>query len=306
MKNQELSLLFIFDAVMTESSISRAAERLSMTQPAVSNAVAKMRHHWNDPLFIKKGRNIEPTSFALNLWRQVKGPLLDLSHALNAREFDALESKRNFRISLTDIMVDLIWTQLARYLSINAPNVDVFAVPFTIEGAADSLRKANVDLSIGLISEHDTSIRSTWLFDGDYVCAMSKSHPLAKAGELDLDAFVNAKHLMVSLSGDTSGFTDQALSKLGLKRRLAMTANHFSVVPSILSETDLIAVVPRIAVGNPAFSEKLALVEPPLVIESTSLYLAWHARHDNDPGMIWMRELLTRIAQQAWGKCEHC
>jgi len=306
MKSQELSLLYVFDAIMTETSISRAAERLSMTQPAVSNAVAKMRHHWNDPVFTKKGRNIEPTSFALNLWRQVQAPMFDLSNALDARNFIARESKRKFRIALTDIMLDLIWPPLAAYLAEHSPNIDVFAVPFTMESAANSLRQANVDLSVGLISDPDSSIHSTWLFDSEYVCVMSKQHPLAKTGALDMNAFVKAKHLMVSLSGDATGFTDHELSKLGLERRVAMTVNHFASIPNILSETELIAVVPRIAVGNPGYAEKLTLVEPPMNIETTSIYLAWHARHDKDPAMSWMRKLLVNIIHQAWGKCGHC
>lgn len=114
MKGQDLTLLHVFNAIMTDGSITRAADQLAMTQPAVSNAVARMRDRWRDPLFIKKGRNIVPTAFALSLWDQVRDPLCALSNALGNDEFDAVLSQRKFRISLDDILAQIIWPRICR------------------------------------------------------------------------------------------------------------------------------------------------------------------------------------------------
>ena len=137
MKTQELQLLYIFDAIMTERSVTRAADRLAMTQPAVSNAISRMRQIWNDPLFVRKGRNIEPTSYALSLWDQVGDPMFALTNAVSATQFDPASARRTFRIAVTDVIVEMIWRQLIDLLEREAPGVDVHAVPYTPEGSYD-------------------------------------------------------------------------------------------------------------------------------------------------------------------------
>ena len=116
MRPQELNLLVVFDAIMTERSITRAADRLSMTQPAVSNAVGRMRVAWKDELFVKDGRNIQPTLHAQNLWSQIREPLSALSEAMNPTAFVPSSAKRTFRIALTDIAVDMIWGQMRKII----------------------------------------------------------------------------------------------------------------------------------------------------------------------------------------------
>ena len=128
MKTQELQLLYIFDAIMTERSVTCAADRLAMTQPAVSNAISRMRQIWNDPLFVRKGRNIEPTSYALSLWDQVGDPMFALTNAVSATQFDPASARRTFRIAVTDVIVEMIWRQLIELLEREAPGVDVHAL----------------------------------------------------------------------------------------------------------------------------------------------------------------------------------
>ena len=112
MRSQDLSLLVIFDAIMIEGSITRAAERLNLTQPAVSNAVGRMRAIWKDDLFTKDGRNIRPTLFAQNLWNQVRQPLKEIDDAINPKRFEASTSRRVFTIAATDLMIDMVWAEL--------------------------------------------------------------------------------------------------------------------------------------------------------------------------------------------------
>lgn len=302
MKNHELTLLYVFDAIMTEGSITRAADRLAMTQPAVSNTVARMRHVWKDPLFIKKGRNIEPTSFAMSLWDQVRSPMFELSNAVQASNFDPSTSHRRFRIAITDAMLALIWQPLVCELERVAPGVDLHAVPYTTESAFGQLREAHVDLAIGMLTEHDNSLRSIWLFDSAYLLAMRNDHPLA-GKPVSLEDFVAAKHLMVSLSGDATGFVDISLSQKGLKRRVAVTVNHFPAVPELLRKSNLIASVPEIATNDPGFGEGLWLTDIPVEVDPTSLYLIWHTRHDRDPGLVWMRQMVERVAKAHWACC---
>lgn len=191
MKNQELNLLHMFNAIMTEGSITRAADRLGMTQPAVSNAVSRMRTVWKDPVFIKRGRRVEPTSYALSLWDQVRNPLHELSNAVNSTRFVPADSKRTFRIAVNNLILEMIWQPLVMELQQNAPGIDLHAVPFAPETAVTHLREANVDLAIGALTEHDHSLRSLWLFDTGFVLAMREGHPLDNAN-LGLDDLLGA------------------------------------------------------------------------------------------------------------------
>ncbi|WBA19682.1 LysR family transcriptional regulator [Salinivibrio kushneri] len=299
MKTQELQLLYIFDAIMTERSVTRAAERLAMTQPAVSNAISRMRQIWNDPLFIRKGRNIEPTSYALSLWDQVGGPMNALTNAVSATQFDPASSKRKFRIAATDVIVEMVWRQLIELLEREAPGVDLHAVPYTPEGTYNGLREAHVDLAVGVLNQHDQSLRSTWLFEGGYVLAMREGHPLA-GKPITMEEFLEARHLLVSMSGDAHGFVDSYLDQKGQSRRIAATVNHFSIVPQVLRETNLIAAVPELINQDCGFVNGLWMGELPFEVDPTSLYLIWHARHDRDPGVIWIRDRLERLLQDRW------
>lgn len=305
MKNQELTLLFVFDAIMTEASMSRAAERLGMTQPAVSNMVARMRNQWNDPLFIKKGRTIEPTAFAQSLWEQVKSPIFELANAVNTTEFDPATSKRKFRIALGDFAVDMFWLPLTHLLAEKAPYIDMYAVPFNLMQSTNQLREAHVDFAIGPAQTADKSVRSVELFKTHFVVAMRQDHPLA-GQTLTLESYLAARHLLVSTSGDASGFVDQELERQGLKRRVAVTVNHFSAVSKLLLNSDLIAVVPQMVAGATQYRDQLWLTESPLALEASEVHLMWHTRHDRDQGLLWMRNILQSIAKNQWSKCTEC
>ena len=299
MKNQELTLLYVFDVIMTEGSITRAAERLSMTQPAVSNAVSRMRHAWKDPVFVRKGRKIEPTSYALSLWDQVRVPMHELSRAVTATGFEPATSRRQFRIALADMMLDLLWPPLVSKLERDAPGVDLHAVPYPLGGAHMQLREAHVDLAIGMLSEHDHSLRSTWLLDSDYVLAMRETHPLA-GRSITLKEFLDARHLLISLSGDTHGPVDSALDRMGLSRRVAVTVNHFPAIPALLQTSDLITVLPDGMMQDERLHEGLWLTRLPIEVDPISVYLIWHARHDREPGLIWMRSLVEYVIRDRW------
>jgi DNA-binding transcriptional LysR family regulator len=301
MKSQELTLLYVFNAIMVERSVTRAADLLGMTQPAVSNAIARMRDVWQDPLFIKKGRQIEPTAFASSLWEQVRDPMHLLSAAVGSSVFVPAESRRKFRIALTDLSVDLLWLPLMNEVARQAPMVDLYAVPFTQVGAVDQLREASVDLAMGPQGQADRSLRSSFLFASNFTLVMRKDHPLA-GKPVSMRSFLAARHLLVSRSGETQDHVDRALQRDGLQRRVAVTVNHFSVVPRLLINSDLIAVVPQRVAESTPFRSKLRVTNSPVSLEATPIYLIWHARQDRDPGLIWLRKLVEETMKEQLDK----
>jgi len=297
MRHQEISLLVIFDAIMTEGSITRAADRLELTQPAVSNALSRMRQAWNDELFIKDGRNIQPTIYAKNLWQRVRNPLIELEEAVDIEGFDPASSQRIFRIAAADTIIDTAWAPLRKIIEQQAPNINIHAVPYTIGNATDLLDNAEVDLVVGALLESNDAICSEYLYSPCYICVMRPDHPLTQV-DFTLEEFASSDHLLVSLSGEASGYTDEVLAQYGLSRRVAMTVNHFSAVPKLISQSDLIAIVPSSTMEDAIFSGQLAVVEPPTKITSLKINNYWHRRQDTDKGLAWLRSHITHIIKQ--------
>jgi DNA-binding transcriptional LysR family regulator len=294
MRPQELKLLIIFDVIMTEKSITQAAERLSMTQPAVSNAVAKMRVLWKDELFVPDGRKIQPTTYAKDLWEKVRDSLHNINHAIEPQVFEARSAKRTFRVALPDIALDTLWLDLRKLFEKEAPRLNLHAVPYTIACTKPMLDGADVDLVIGQSNRSLENICTDHLFDTSYVCVMRKDHPLTKK-RLTVEEFSLAEHLLVSLSGDITSPTDQALQQLGLTRRVAFTVNKFSSAIPIIKETDLIAILPTDLIHNYLACNELVITHPPVTIPHSSISMLWHKRQSADKGLIWLRKHIKQI-----------
>ena len=294
MRPHELKLLVIFDVIMTERSITLAAERLSMTQPAVSNAVSRMRVLWEDKLFVPDGRRIQPTTYANNLWGKVRDSLHNINQAMEPSAFEASTAKRTFRVALPDIALDALWLELRKLFEEQAPGLNLHAVPYIISSTKPILDAAEVDLVIGQSNRSLENICLEHLFDTSYVCVMRKDHPLTKA-PLTVEAFAQAEHLLVSLSGNVSSPTDQALQQLGLSRRVAFTVNHFSSAVPIIKQSDLIAILPTDLVSHHLASGDLAITHPPIDIPHSSISMLWHSRQSADEGLIWLRKHIKEI-----------
>ena len=309
MRPQELNLLVVFDAIMTEKSITRAAERLAMTQPAVSNAVSRMRGTWKDDLFVKDGRNIRPTLYAQNLWAQVREPLLRLSQAVQPDSFDPATSNRTFRVAVTDVITEMIWVPLRKMFEQQAPGINLHAIPYTIDNTEQVLEDAEVDLVIGASGLLSGTFRADYLFSSQYLCVMRPDHPLTHT-KMTLKQFASADHLLVSLSGDTTGYTDQVLMQQGLTRRIAVTVNHFSMVKTMLVESDLICVIPAGVVSKAVISGELIAVMPPVEVIGQPVSALWHKRQDKDQGLMWLRQhikqmLIEKVRENYMAIVEH-
>ena len=294
MRPQELKLLVIFDVIMTEKSITLAANRLSMTQPAVSNAVSRMRVLWKDELFVPHGRKIQPTAYANNLWEQVRDSLYNINQAIKPDEFEAHNAKRTFRIALPDIALNTLWLKLRKLFEQQAPGINLHAVPYTIARTKPILDDADVDLVIGQSNRSLENICTEHLFDTSYVCVMRKDHPLTRL-QLTVETFALAEHLLVSLSGDITSPTDQALQQQGLSRRIALTVNSFSSAVPIIKGSDLIAILPTDLIHNDLADGELAIAHPPIDIPHSSISMLWHKRQSADKGLIWLRKHIKEI-----------
>ena len=290
----DLNLLVVFDAVMAELNVTRAAEKLSMTQPAVSKALNRLRRAFNDDLFIKVPSGVKPTPKAIEMWTLIRNGLADIRQVTQPTVFEPATSTITFTIALNDYMASLFAIPLIQRLSKEAPHTNLRFIPSTNINAPALLEQSEIDLAIGALSASKPRLQTQTLFTDHYVCGMRKQHPLAKR-KLTLDQFVRADHLLITLTGEPTGFVDLILREKGLQRRIVLTINQFALAPAILANSDLIAAINYRSVQHSSFANSLHLTELPLDHDPIHVRLMWHDRKQRDAAHQWLRSLITEL-----------
>ena len=290
-RNLDLNLLKALDALLDERSVTRAANRLSLTQPAVSGMLSRLRESFADPLFVRAQRGIVPTSRAEQLAAPVKKLLADIEGMLQPQSFDPLTASMTIRIASTDYALRAVVVPFLNALRIQAPNIRVSVQPVDHQELQNQLDRGEIDLALVTPEAVTPGLHAIALFDESYVCVMRTDHPDALNGRLSLDRFCALDHALVSpAGGGFHGVTDDALEKLGRSRRVTVSVTSFLVLPEILTYSDIIAVVPRrLAVNNIG----LTSIEPPVEIPGFRKILAWHERTQRDAGHRWVRSLIV-------------
>lgn len=292
----DLNLLRIFDVVMTERNMTRAAASLHMTQPAVSNAINRLRLTLKDPLFMKVQGGVLPTQRAELLWPPIRDALANIASTLADSRFDPAKSEAVFRLAMSDYVADQVIRPLFVEQQAVAPNIRIHIHPYSLDNAAVLLEKGEVDMAAGVYSNFGSSLRSLPLEALSYVCAMRKGHPLLAQPRVTLDDFLCARHLAVSLLGHHA-LIDHELAAHGYKRNVVLTINQFSLAPRLLAETDLLCVVPANTVRNSPHSHQLVAIDPPFPFVQRNVNLIWHERSDNLPAHRWLREEILKVCQ---------
>jgi DNA-binding transcriptional LysR family regulator len=295
LRRLDLNLLVIFDALMAERNVTRAAHRIALSQPAFSNALSRLRHHLKDELFIRGPDGMLPTPRALELAPQIHAVLAALEAALDPQHFEPHSAERTFTIDTNDYMVSTAMPVLMARLAELAPGIDVRVLP-PAGKAFERLDAREADFALGTYGEIPERFGVAIIDDNDFSCAMREGHALAR-GRFDLKRYAEARHLLITPRGDPSGFVDEALARHGLTRRIALTVNHFTVVPSIIASTDLITTIPKRIADQYAPLYRLKLRPSP--VETPRNYahiqLLWHKRLGQHAAYNWFRELLFSI-----------
>jgi DNA-binding transcriptional LysR family regulator len=308
----DLNLLRVFDAVMTEQNLTRAAGRLAMTQPAVSNALRRLRDALSDELLIRTAHGVKPTPRAETLWPAVRQALSDLEEAVMPdQNFDLAKAQNTFRIAMADATAALWLPTLVRSIESEAAGIRVRMVPLTTREPRPMLLRGDIDLAIGffpgVVSQlaggqaSVSPIRHEQLYSGQYVCVMRKDHPLAEK-ELTLDDYCGANHLLVSFSGRAHGLVDEALAQLGRERRILLTVNQFFTAGRVVSSSDLITVLPRHLVASTGIMSALITKELPFALPAVHVDMLWHERDTRSPAHKWLRAQFTEVTNAAFAK----
>jgi DNA-binding transcriptional LysR family regulator len=301
LRSVDLNLLKTFAALVEERSVTRAAARLGLTQPAVSGMLSRLRDAFGDPLFVRTPRGVAPTPRALELAEPVKRVLADIEGMLTPASFDPATAELTLSIAATDYALRAVVIPFLASLRQVAPGVRLALHPLEDARVHRQLERGDVDLALltpeGALPEVHTRV----LFHERYVCAMRADHPDAATGALTLARFCALDHAIVSLSGGGfRGATDESLARLGRERRVVLSVPSFALLLDALRSSDLLALVPaRLLAGAPG----LAQVEPPLDVPGFTKVACWHARTHKDPARRFARSLLFQSCDRAPAPC---
>lgn len=291
---KDLNLLVIFESLMGELNVSKAAQKLGLSQPAMSNALARLREDLGDPLFVRAARGVKPTPKALALKDQITDVLRLTSALYEQQEFDPKQIKGRFNIASTDFFEHLALGKLLPELAKHAPKITLVVRPTLGALPKQDLEDGRIDLAIaGFFGALPEGFYQQKLSNETYSCVVRLHHPVVKT-QLTLEQFTKLEHILVSPQGDLQGVVDRALAKKKLTRRIACGVSNFHSPAMIVESSDYIATVPtRIALSYAKYY-KVKVVEPPLSIPSFQLFAVWHGRTHRSPQHQWMRQQIAK------------
>ena len=308
----DLNLLRVFDEVMAERSLTRAARNLSLTQPAVSNALRRLRETLGDELVRRSGQGMEPTPRALALWPAVRDALRQLQQSLAPDSFTPAEAENTFVLAMADATAAELVPRMVDIIEAEAPGVSLRVVPLATRDPRKLLDDEVVDLAVGYFPAvlADLTARAQVgkavafahqrLYDGEYVCVMRQGHALA-SGPMTLNRFCAARHLLVSFSGRPFGFIDESLATLGRERRVVLTVNQFFTAGRVVANSNLLTVLPRHFVGVTGIADALVLRDLPFEVPRVHVDSLWHSRHEQSSAHRWLRQAIRRSVQNHAG-----
>jgi DNA-binding transcriptional LysR family regulator len=292
---KDLNLLHVFQMLMQERNVSKAAQLLHLSQPALSNALARLRIELNDNLFVRAGRGMAPTPKALELNLQVTELLQRAQELYGNGDFQPKLIASRFTIAATDYLENLLLPRLLPFLEVEAPNLQLIFRPTLGSLPKTELENGTYDLAIaGFLSDPPENYYKQKVYSDTYSSLVRKNHPKVNES-LSLKVFLELEHILVSPQGDLFGTIDKALTEKKLRRKVIAGVSSFSVSPSIIAETDYIVSLPTQLAAHYAKIFDLNLLVPPIKVAPIQIYQVWQQRTHSSAAHRWLRENIYRI-----------
>jgi DNA-binding transcriptional LysR family regulator len=303
----DLNLMVYLDVLLRVGSVTKSAQQLGITQPAMSNGLKRLRDLFNDPLLVRTSEGMTPTERALELQPQIRKALSELEAALQTQgEFDASSSHRVFRIMVSDYAESTLVPELVKRLRSQAPSV-ILDVLTPSDVTFQDVEAGKVDMAINRFDEMPQSFHQKTLWEDDFVCLVNPDHP--NAGGFDLPAYLDSMHIWVSKTGMGAGvgidpekiirlgWVDNALNKLGHKRKISVFTRHYQMPALLALNNDLVATLPRKVAEMQAESSSLLVKEPPFSVPAFELKMAWSPLVQHHQAHKWLRRLIVDVAE---------
>ncbi len=282
----DLNLLVILDALLSEQHVTRAAERLHLSQPAVSHALARLRELLGDPLLVRQGGGLVATARALELAAPLADALAQVQSLLAPNRFDPASARRTFRLAMSDYGAALLLPGLVRTLREQAPGIDLAITHASREGMQEGVLSGEIDLAAGVFPDLPAELRSTPLFEEHYACLVDRDS-LPADGGLDLPTYLARPHVLLEMRGSGTPEIERALTAIRERRHVAISLPHWGIAPQLIQGTDLILTVSSQGLRN-IDPQHLLVVPPPFHIPSFGFVLAWHKRRGGDGALQWL------------------
>ncbi|MGV3655588.1 MAG: LysR family transcriptional regulator [Noviherbaspirillum sp.] len=294
LKDIDLNLLVVFNQLLMERRVSAVAAKLGLTQPAVSNALRRLRGLLGDELFLRTPRGMEPTPLAIQLAEPIAYALSTIHNTLNQRSiFDPATSNRKFTLGLTDIGEINFLPKLMAALNRHGPDLSVSTLRNTASNLQEAMEAGQVDVAMGWLPQLKAGYFQRRLFKQRYVCMFRKGHPLDK-GSITLEEFSAAEHLVVVPPGSGHAKVNESIDRKGIRRKIRLTVPHYVAVGHILATdtNNMVATVPESYARQCMAPFGLAYAEHPVALPEIGVNLFWHARFHREPGNQWLRGVI--------------
>jgi DNA-binding transcriptional LysR family regulator len=292
----DLNLLVAFDALMEERNVTRAGQKIGLSQPAMSAVLKRLREVTQDDLFERSGDGMRPTARAVELAKPIRQALQQIQTTLDPWPFDPVRAKRTFRIATNDLGAALIMPPLCERLKSWSDDINFEFLYVEGDRAIELLQSGAADVAVGPYSSKYDQLHSELLYKAPFACALRNDHPLANQ-PMGLEAFAGTPQIVVSQRGDPSPVIDQMLAKAGLKRRIAFTIPHYLAVPFLLARTDLIAVIPTKLIERFGATERIRTADAPFASLTVETTLLWTHGVDKNLANFWLRRELINIVR---------
>lgn len=299
----DLNLVRVFDALMRERSVTRAGDRIGLSQPAVSAALNRLRHVFNDNLFVRQGNEMLPTPRALELGERARVALAEIEGMIRSvRGLELAGLDRTYTLLGADFFSMLLMPQLARTVHEQAPNVRLRLLDSAKGDVARLLQENAVDMALERPLELPDWVSSTLLFQSPFVIIASRNNEavatVPDGGQIPLDLFSRLPHAIRSIDGTLSGMVDEALQSHGLRREVTLALPHFQGVALAVAAGSHIAAVPMQFARAVKAQLELKVFEPPIDVPAPHVNLYWHSRYDEDRAHQWMRSLIIATVSE--------
>jgi DNA-binding transcriptional LysR family regulator len=296
-----LNLLPVLDALLAERSVSRAGERLGLSQPAVSNALGQLRALLGDPLLVRRAGGMAPTERALALVEPVRAAMLAVERSLAPpARFDPATAERDFIIATNDFVAFALLPRLLARLQREAPGVRLQVRAFQQHAVAPDLARGEADLAFSFARTLPASYRAADLFQDRFVFVARRGHPAVR-GRITLPVYLRLAHVVVSQEPNARGVVDDLLAERGKSRQVALRLSHFLLVPPVLATTDYVAALSELVARPAARSLPLQILKMPLEVPSGTVRMIWHERTEASPAHAWLRGVIDEVGRQTRG-----
>ncbi len=290
LRSIDLNLLVALHALLEEKHVTRAAERISLSQPAMSRALTRLRETFQDPLLVKGARGMVLTARAIDLYHPLQNILREISNIVSTPSIDPATMQGEIVIATRDYELAAVLPKVIGQATLDAPHLKLSIVPLSGDDLGP-LEHHNVDFVLAGTDKTTSTLHRYTLYEEDFVCLISRNNPVMHR-KMDLETYVSMKHCLVTIKNFGLGYVDTLLAKRNLKRNVVVRIPHFLAASHIIADSELVVTLPRRLGELLSINEKIVLVAPQFNIPRFPVFLYWHARNQNNPIHKWLRMII--------------